>query len=150
MRRSHLITAVTLLAVSACAPKAQDHAPVRSEGVSGRDATWSAFYVTDGFAPSGTTKAAKGTFDRVRSGMTLRELTEMLGKGWMSQYEGCGIITWLGEDGRKLQVWPTTYGPDEMIDAGPRQLGGAGGRGRMWMSKLGADGELQDLAISPN
>jgi hypothetical protein len=82
--------------------------------------------------------------------MTLRELTEMLGKGWMSQYEGCGIITWLGEDGRTLQVWPTTYGPDEMIDAGPRQVGGAGGRGRMWMSKLGADGELQDLAIGPN
>jgi hypothetical protein len=92
---------------------------------------------------------AKGKFDHIHSGTTLRELTDLLGRGWMSQYEGCGIITWTGEDGRQLQIWPTTYGPEEIIDAGPRQLGGTGGRGRMWMTRLREGRELQDLPIPP-
>jgi hypothetical protein len=73
--------------------------------------------------PNGVTtpeaaKVAKGKFDHIHSGMTLRELTDLLGRGWMSQYEGCGIITWTGEDGRQLQVWPTTYRPEEIIARG--------------------------------
>jgi hypothetical protein len=92
---------------------------------------------------------AKGQFDRIHSGMTLRELTDLLGRGWVSRYEGCGLITWTGEDGRRFQVWPTTGRPEEIIDAGPRQLGGTGGRGRMWLTRLGEGGELQDLPIPP-
>jgi hypothetical protein len=82
--------------------------------------------------------------------MTLRELTDLLGRGWMRQLtEGCGIITWTCEDGRQLQVSPTTYRPEEVIDAGPRQVGGTGGRGRMWLTRVGKDQKLEDLSIPP-
>jgi hypothetical protein len=116
----------------------------------GLGADWRAYEVIDGFVPPPeAAKVAKGKFDHIHSGMTLRELTDLLGRGWMSQYEGCGILTWTGEDGRQLQVWPTTYGPEEIIDAGPRQLGGTGGRGRMWMTRLREGRELQDVPIPP-
>jgi hypothetical protein len=87
--------------------------------------------------PAEAAKVTKGKFDRIHSGMTLRELTDLLGRGWMSQYQGCGIITWTCGDGRQLQVWPTTSRSEEIIEAGPRQLGGTGGRGRMWMTRPG-------------
>jgi hypothetical protein len=47
----------------------------------------------------------------------------------------------------QLQVWPTTGRPEAVIDAGPRQPGGTGGRGRMWMTGLREGRELQDLPI---
>src|SRR5262249_4667559 len=97
--------------------------------------------------PPEAPKVANDKFDRIHSGMTLRELTDLLGRGWVSQYEGCGIITWTCADGRQLQVWPPTSRPEEIIDAGPRQLGGTGGRGRMWMTRPGEGGDLQDLPI---
>jgi hypothetical protein len=55
-------------------------------------------------------------FDRVRSGMTLGEIVETLGRGdmWL-KYEGIGIITWKCEDGRKVSVLPTTYRREEVI-----------------------------------
>jgi hypothetical protein len=84
--------------------------------------------------------------------MTLKEVTDLLGPGSMGERQGylsgCGIITWTCEDGREFQVWPTTARPGEVIDAGPRQLGGTGGRGRMWMTRMTA-GKLEDLKIPP-
>ena len=156
MWRFSLILAVAALTITGCTSekvgdgasngnKNPNSSPAAHPGVG---AEWSAHEVTDGFVPP-PTKVAKGKFDRIHSGITLRELTDHLGRGWMSRYEGCGIITWSGEDGRQLQVWPTTYGPEEVIDAGPRQIGGTGGRGRMWMTRLGKDQKIEDLSIPP-
>src|SRR5262245_34047954 len=158
VRCFNLLLSVVVVVVPACTSSGPDQGPGGREGGGaslvtarpGLQATWTAYDVTDGFVPPpGPAKVAKGKFDRVRSGMTLRELTDLLGRGWMSQYAGCGIITWSGEDGRELQVWPTTGRPEEVLDAGPRQVAGAGGRGRMCLTKPGADGELQDLPIPP-
>src|ERR1700726_3361665 len=45
-------------------------------------------------------------FDQIHSGLTLRELVTLLGRGWMPGHgeyeEGCGIIRWTCEDGREL------------------------------------------------
>jgi hypothetical protein len=109
---------------------------------------WTAFDALDDAAVP--PKVARAKFDRVHSGMTLRELTALLGRGWMYKLrEGCGIITWDCEDGRQFRVWPTTYHPEEVIDAGPRQIAGSGGRGRMWMTRLGKGRKLEDLPIPP-
>jgi hypothetical protein len=154
-----MILAVAVPAVVGCMSRSVgDGAPDGSEGRDssppdarpGFGAEWSAYEVIDAFAPPPeVAKVAKDKFDHLHSGMTLRELTDLLGRGWVSRYEGCGIITWTGEDGRQLQVWPTTYRPEEIIDAGARQLGGTGGRGRMWMTRLREGRELLDLPIPP-
>ncbi len=147
------ILAIAALAVTGCTQERKGNSvPNANEGAAdARPAfreEWSAFDALDDFADP--PKVAKDKFDRVHSGMTLRELTTLLGRGWMYQnFEGCGIITWTGEDGRQLQVSPTTYGPEELIDAGPRQVGGTGGRGRMWMTRLGKDQKPEDLSIPP-
>jgi hypothetical protein len=158
MRCLLLVLAIAALTVTGCGQgrkggdvpntdQPRDASPTDARPV--LKAEWSAYEVVDGFVPSPAKVVAKGKFDRIHSGMTLRELTDILGRGWMSRYEGCGIITWSGEDGRQLQVLPTTYRPEEVIDAGPRQVGGTGGRGRMWMTRLGKDQKLEDLSIPP-
>jgi hypothetical protein len=154
-----MILTVAVLAVAGCwSRRVSDGAPQGNEGRDsspgaarpGLGAEWSACEVIDAFAlPPEAAKVAKGKFDHIHSGMTLRSLTDLLGRGWVSRYEGCGILTWTGEDGRQLQVWPTTCRPEEIIDAGPRQLGGTGGRGRMWMTRRGEGGDLQDLPLPP-
>jgi hypothetical protein len=153
--RFRLIFAVAVLVVTGCMSRsAGDGAPNEGRDSSPTAARpdlgveWRAYEVIDGFAPPPeAAKVSKDKFGHIHSGLTLRELTDLLGRGWMSQYEGCGIITWASEDGRQLQVWPTSYRPEEIIDAGPRQIGGTGGRGRMWMTRLREGGELQDLPI---
>jgi hypothetical protein len=81
-----------------------------------------------GSSPRSVTAEA---FDQVRSGMTLGELTELLGRGRLSfQYSGTGTIRWECADGRQLSVLPVTYGRDEII----RVDGGSVGIGRMWMT----------------
>jgi hypothetical protein len=73
-------------------------------------------------------------FNRVRSGMTLGELVEVLGRGWVcTQYSGTGTINWKCEDGRELSVLPISYRQTEII----RVDGGTGGIGRMWMTAEG-------------
>jgi hypothetical protein len=157
-RFSTILTVAVLVIAGCWSGSVGDVAPKRNEGRDsslaaarpGLGAEWRAYEVIDGFVPPPeAAKVAKGKFDRIHSGMTLRELTDVLGRGWMSQYEGCGIITWTCEDERQLQVWPTTSRPEEIIDAGPRQLGGMGGRGRMWMTRTREGGDLQDLPIPP-
>jgi hypothetical protein len=155
MRRFMLGLAIAALVVAGCTqdgepdggPNANDGGRVRLAAARpAKKAEWSAFdALPDLVVPP---KVAKDKLDHVHSGMTLRELTTLLGRGWMYQnFEGCGIITWTGDDGRELRVWPTTYGPDEVIDAGPRQVGGTGGRGRMWMTGPGKDQQREDLTI---
>jgi hypothetical protein len=151
------VLAVAALAVTGCTQDREgDGVPNAKEGAGSspagarpdRRAEWSAFDALDDLALPPT--VSKDKLDRVRSGMTLRDLTTLLGRGWMYQnFEGCGIITWTGEDGRQLQVWPTTYAPEEVIDAGPRQIGGTGGRGRMWMTRPGKDQKPEDLSKPP-
>ena len=157
MWRFSLILAIAVLAVAGCMSRSVgDGAPNGNEGLDSSPTAarpvlgseWRAYEVIDGFVPPPeATKVAKDKFDHIHSGMTLRELTDLLGRGWMSQYEGCGVITWTGEDGRQLQVWPTTCRPEEIIGAGTRQLAGTGGRGRMWMTRLREGRELEDLPI---
>jgi len=70
-------------------------------------------------------------FDKVRSGMTLGELTDVVGRGWLSlQYSGTGAIRWECADGRQLTVLPIMGRREEII----RTDGGSGGIGQMWMT----------------
>jgi hypothetical protein len=108
----------------------------------------------DVLPPKTLPRKVKGKqFDRIHSGLTLRELVALLGRGWMGGHgdyqEGCGIIRWTCEDGRELSVWPVTSRPEEVIEAGPRQLGGGGGRGRMWMTRPREGREPEDIPIPP-
>jgi hypothetical protein len=143
MTRPALILVVSLLALGC---RGRPSPP--DEKARPREETWRAFYVVPSdIAPR---KDKPRNFDQVRSGMTLGGSVATLGPGRIAggpYHSGCGIIRWTSEDGRQLEVWPTTYCREEVIDAGPRQLGGAGGRGRMWMTRLGH--ALQDLPIPP-
>lgn len=47
-------------------------------------------------------------FDKLEEGMTLRKIVSLLGPGSQNRFEGVGFITWRCEDGRVLQVWPTS------------------------------------------
>ncbi|MBC8128581.1 MAG: hypothetical protein H8M99_15690 [Gloeobacteraceae cyanobacterium ES-bin-144] len=47
------------------------------------------------------------SFDKLKEGMTLREIVSLLGPGSQNKFEGIGLICWRCEDGRVLQVWPT-------------------------------------------
>ena len=47
-------------------------------------------------------------FDKLKEAMTLREIVSLLGPGSQNKFEGVGFITWRCEDGRVLQVWPTS------------------------------------------
>ncbi len=65
------------------------------------EAKWTAF----DDLPLGTPPRldASDAFDQVRSGMTLEEIVQLLGRGWMyGQVEGCGIISWSCADGREF------------------------------------------------
>lgn len=89
----------------------------------GRGAEWIAYEIIDFMPPP---RVAAANFDRIHSRMTLGELVDLLGRGWMSRVESCGIITWSCEDGRQLQVWPSTYRPEDVID-------------KRWMTRLAKD-----------
>ena len=107
---------------------------------------WSPYTNLPLWEPPPSTKGE--LFDKVHSNMTLGELVALVGHGWMRvQYEGCGIIRWTCEDGRELCVCPVTYRQEEIIEVGPRQIPGYGGRGRMWMTRLVKDREVIDIAI---
>jgi len=96
---------------------------------------------------SDSPKKKAADFDRIKSGMTLGELVKILGEGQISggqYFSGCGIIKWVCEDQRVLSVSPVTYKPEEIIEVGPRQAGGGGGRGRMWLQ----DGNERDIEFA--
>lgn len=65
----------------------------------------------------------------VEDSMTLQEILDLLGPGWVSPNEGVGIIKYFFDDGRILEVWPTTYEPSEIISLGQK------GTGKMWWKK---------------
>jgi hypothetical protein len=47
------------------------------------------------------------SFDKLKEGMTLKEIVSLLGPGSQNKFAGVGFISWRCEDGRILQVWPT-------------------------------------------
>jgi hypothetical protein len=53
--------------------------------------------------------------DKIRSGMTLGQVVELLGKGWIPPNSGAGIITWGCTDGRNLRIKPKRYVKDEVV-----------------------------------
>jgi hypothetical protein len=116
------------LAVIGCG-KPRVHRALVEPSPSSREEGWQSYdELPFGSPPRQVTAKA---FDEVRSGMTLGELTDILGRGWVNvQYSGTGIIRWECADGRELSVWPVTYRQQEII----RVDGGSGGVGRLWMT----------------
>ena len=60
-------------------------------------------------------KVAKEKFDKVRYGMTLGELVQLLGKAWMRPNSSIRDIYWGCEDGRVIQIYPARCRKDEKI-----------------------------------
>lgn len=52
--------------------------------------------------------APASEFDKLRAGMTLREIVHILGPGYVPEFSGTGIITWTCADGRVLSVMHCT------------------------------------------
>ena len=52
--------------------------------------------------------APAAMFDQVRDGMTLRELVNLLGPGYIPQFSGTGTMVWSCVDGRTLRVGHAT------------------------------------------
>src|SRR3972149_4114113 len=59
--------------------------------------------------------------DKIRSGMTLGQGGEVLGKGWVPPNSGTGIIAWGCTDGRILKVKPKRYVKDEVVSFEQRE-----------------------------
>ena len=59
--------------------------------------------------------------DTIRSGMTLGQVVELLGKGWIPPNSGTGTITWGCTDGRNLKVKPRRYTKDEVVSFEQRE-----------------------------
>ena len=71
--------------------------PVRIDGLV-------AYYYGTQFYGGGSLKPEG--FDKLKEGMTLREIVTLLGPGSQSKIEGVGFIRWRCSDGRTLHVWP--------------------------------------------
>jgi len=59
--------------------------------------------------------------DKIRSGMTLGQVVELLGKGWIPPNSGTGTIVWGCSDGRNLKVKPKRYVKDEVVSFEQRE-----------------------------
>lgn len=64
-------------------------------------------YFSGAHSYGGEAKKAED-FDKLKEAMTLREIVSLLGPGSQNKFEGVGFITWRCEDGRVLQVMPTS------------------------------------------
>jgi len=76
-------------------------------------------------------KVKPAALDKIRSGMTLGQVVELLGKGWVPPNSGTGIIAWGCTDGRILKVKPRRYVKDEMVSFEQREDDPA----RMWIER---------------
>jgi len=76
-------------------------------------------------------KVKPAALDKIRSGMTLGQVVELLGKGWVPPNSGTGIITWGCTDGRNLKVKPKRYVKDEVVSFEQREYVPA----RMWIER---------------
>jgi hypothetical protein len=63
----------------------------------------------------------------IKDGMTLKMLVATLGPGWVTPYEGVGVIRWRFADGRQLNVLPHWDDESEIIT-----YKGHDGLARMW------------------
>jgi hypothetical protein len=68
--------------------------------------------------------------DRIKDGMTLGQIVDDLGPGWISPLSGVGIITWSFTDGRRLSVWPRSYTASEVVTKHESR-----GQSRMWIEQ---------------
>jgi hypothetical protein len=76
-------------------------------------------------------KVKPAALDKIRSGMTLGQVVELLGKGWVPPNSGTGTITWGCTDGRNLKVKPKRYAKDEVVSFEQREDDPAG----MWIDR---------------
>lgn len=60
---------------------------------------------------TGAPRSSAADFDKIRDGMTAREMVSLLGPGTMDRRSGVGFLCWFCEDGRILQVLPQ-FDPD--------------------------------------
>lgn len=117
MRLFHVAIAVAAWTITDCAfekagdsPSRASCVPVTEPILGGYDFAYQV--IEDGMSPP---MVPTDVFYRIQSGMTLRELVDLLGPGWMTPYEGVGIITWTCQDGRYLQVNPWGRRPDAAL-----------------------------------
>jgi hypothetical protein len=66
-------------------------------------------------------KVKPAALDKIRSGMTLGQVVELLGKGWVPPNSGAGVISWGCTDGRNLKVKPKRYVKDEVVSFEQRE-----------------------------
>jgi hypothetical protein len=83
-------------------------------------------------------------FDKVRSGMTMGELVDLLGPIWLPSLGAMDSILWRCEDGRDLRAFPVLGTKEEVF----RVDGGLRGIGKLSMTRL-KDGRLVDVPIPP-
>ena len=93
----------------------------------GKPADWVPYEVS----PQMPRKVKPVALDKTRSGMTLGQVVELLGKGWVPPNSGTGIITWGCTDGRNLKVKPQRYVEDEVV----RLEQGEDDPARMWIER---------------
>lgn len=50
--------------------------------------------------------------NKINDGMTIMEIVDVIGPGWVSQLSGIGSIAWVFNDGVELRTvwWPGPYG----------------------------------------
>lgn len=117
MRLFHVAIAVATWTITDCAFEKAGDAPSRASCVPTPEPIVGAYrfayqVIEDGMSPP---MVPTDVFYRIQSGMTLRELVDLLGPGWMTRYEGVGIITWTCQDGRQLQVCPWGCRREEVL-----------------------------------
>ena len=66
-------------------------------------------------------KVEPAALDKILSGMTLGQVVDLLGKGWLPPNSGTGTITWGCTDGRNLKVKPKRYLKDEVVSFEQRE-----------------------------
>ena len=67
---------------------------------------------------------------RIHDNMSLSQVVNQLGVGWMSFGESVGFIYWFFSDNTQLRILPHTYQPDEILS-----FTGKGGTSKMWLEK---------------
>ena len=87
-------------------------------------------YITSDVAPKPLKAALK---NGIQDGVTLGQIVEQLGPGWMSRCESIGIITWFFDDDSSLRVWTARYIPGDTITFPGH--GEHATSGKMWWEK---------------
>ncbi len=70
-----------------------------------------AYYITSSIYPQRF--VSKDKFDKIKPGLTLRQIVKILGPGYTYAFSGIWAIHWTCKDGRSLSVWPHEYKLDK-------------------------------------